>query len=211
MIDRARFANLGVVFAILAVAAWVTVPAIGLISAEEVLQGCPNGPMMADLTGAEIAGKTPKGTVQFRNRDKDRLVVKVRGVGLPENTALSVFVGDTTVGQITLPKNGNGELSLDTTTAAITEGATVTVRNGDTVILTGTLACVAKPGNSPTPGTRRTPRTQPTTSPTASPTATPTASPTVMPTETPTATPTPSPTVTPDPSPSPTPSPGLEA
>ena len=181
-----------------AVCVWASAAVIGYARPEtntDEMQ-CPNGPLQADLTGTAVNNKTPTGTAMYKEKGKNNLMVKVRSVGVNAGTSLDVMVGDTSVGKITIPKSGNGQLSLDTTTATITEGTTISVKNGDTVILSGTFACVAgqgRPGASPTT--------------TANPTASPTMMPTATPTETPTATPSPTPTTMPTTSPTMMPSP----
>ena len=192
----AEWGHWKVTLVLVAVCVWASAAAIGYARPEtstntDEMQ-CPNGPLRADLTGSAVNNKTPTGTAMYMEKGKSGLSVKVRSVGVADDTALDVMVGDTNVGKITIPKSGNGQLSLDTTTATITEGTTISVKNGDTVILSGAFACVAgknRPGASPTA----------TASPTTSPTMMPTVSPTVTPTETPTATPTTSPTMTPSP------------
>lgn len=181
--------KLTVVFTILAVAAWVITPLISHFSvqASDTAADCPNGPLKADLKGAAAGGKAPQGLAQYKDRNSNSLMVMVRSVSVPEGTALNVFVGDTNVGQITVPKNGNGQLKVDSPTAAIAEGTEITVRNGETTIMSGTFACAAKGGSttpSPTATTTPSPTASPTASPTVTPTVTPTATPTLIPTPT---------------------------
>jgi len=186
-----------VVLVLLAVFIWASAAVIGYTRPETTDADTAQcaGPLRADLTGSAVNNKTPTGTAMYKEKGQNGLSVKVRSVGVNAGTALDVMVGDTSVGQITVPKSGNGQLSLDTTTATITDGTSISVKNGDTVILSGTFACVSKggvAGATPKPTKTKTPK--------------PTASPTIMPTETPTATPTetPMPTATPTTMPSPT-------
>jgi hypothetical protein len=180
---------------LLAVCVWTSAAVIGYTSPEATDAGTVQcaGPLRADLTGSAVNNKTPTGTAMYNEKGKNNLSVKLRSVGVAPDTSLDVLVGDASVGKIAIPKSGNGELSLDTTTAAITDGTSVSVKNGDTVILSGVFACVAKggvAGAAPKPTKTKTPK--------------PTATPTMMPTETPTATPTATPTTTPTMMPSPT-------
>jgi hypothetical protein len=182
------------------------------------IQDCPNGPLRANLTGADLSGKTPSGTAQFNDKSNNELMVRVRSVNLPADTSLSVFIGDASVGQMTVPKNGNAELKLNSATGII-EGTVITVRNGETTILTGSFVCVAggnrntntngnkntnsnaNTGNANTNANTGNVNTNANTSPTVTPTITPTITPTVTPTVTPTPTVTATPTVTPTPTP----------
>lgn len=183
---------------LLAVCIWASAAVIGYSRPETAAADTAQcaGPLKADLTGSAVNNKTPTGTAMYNEKGKNNLSVKVRSVGVNADTALDVMVGDTSVGKITIPKSGNGQLSLDTTTAAITDGTSVSVKNGDTVILSGTFACVSKggvAGATPKPTKTKTPK------PTASPSMMPTEAPTETPTETPTATPTTTPTMMPSP------------
>jgi hypothetical protein len=177
---------------ILAVMAWVAFSFAGFGTAEanNLPADCPNGPLRATLTGADISGKTPSGTAQYKDKNNNSLMVMVRSVNVAADTTLSVMIGGTSVGQIKVPKSGNGQLKVDSATG-ISEGTTITVMNGETTVLSGTFACVAGGGGSTTPSPTTTPTASPTVSPTVSPTASPTVTPTVSPTMSPTATPTP--------------------
>ncbi|HTK38621.1 MAG TPA: hypothetical protein VL325_09025 [Pyrinomonadaceae bacterium] len=180
---------------LLSVCVWASAAVIGYSRpemADNAMQ-C-TGPLKADLTGSAVNNKTPTGTAMYNEKGKSNLSVKLQSVGVNADTALDVMVGDTSVGKITIPKSGNGQLSLDTTTAAITDGTSMSVKNGDAVILSGTFTCIAKggvAGATPKPAKTKTPK--------------PTASPTMMPTETPTETPAPTTTPTMMPSPTTTP------
>jgi hypothetical protein len=174
---------------ILAVMAWVafSFAGFGTAQANNLPLDCPNGPLRANLTGADISGKTPSGTAQYKDKNNNSLMVMVRSVNVAADTKLSVMIGDTSVGEITVPKSGNGQLKVDSATG-ISEGTAISVKNGDATVLTGTFACVAG-GGSTTPSPTATMTMTP--SPTVSPTVSPTTSPTVSPTMSPTATPTP--------------------
>lgn len=181
---------------VLAVLAWVGVSFAGFSTAEanNSSADCPNGPLHAELTGAATGGRAPGGMAMFRERGSNALMVMVRGVEVNDNTALTVMIGDTNVGTITVGNNGNGQLRLDSA-AGISEGTTITVMNGTTTVLAGTFACVAGGGNTNT-NTNTNPTITPTVSPTTSPTTSPTEEPTVSPTMTPTESPTPTMTPT---------------
>lgn len=185
-----------VALVLLAVCVWASAAVIGYTRPETTVVDTMQcaGPLRADLTGSAVNNKTPTGTAMYNEKGKNNLSVQLRSVGVKAGTALDVMVGDTSVGKMTIPKSGNGQLSLDTTTAAITDGTSVSVKNGDAVILSGTFVCVAKGGIAGAPP-----------KPTKTKTPKPTASPSMMPTETPTETPAPTTTPTIMPSPTTTP------
>ncbi len=203
------------VFTILAVLVWVSASFINSFTAQanDSLNSAADCP--ATLMGAAIGDKQPGGNAQFRDK-KNQLQVSVSSVNLPENTTLSVFVGDTSVGQIALSKNGKGKVTA-ATTMTIMGGMTISVKNGETMILSGRFACVnvnpaltVSPTTSPVPTMSPSPMESPTVEPTVMPTTSPTVEPTVMPTESPAVTPTVSPTEDPptqSPTPTPTPTP----
>ena len=126
---------------ILAVLAWSTVPAAGLLltSADNMSSQCTQ--MSANLTGTATAGTTPRGTAKYKETGKDRLQVDVRSVNLPAGTNLDVIMNDTNVGSIALPRNGNGQLKVVAPTVTVTDGSTIVVRNGTTDVMAGTFAC----------------------------------------------------------------------
>lgn len=187
--------NLAVVAGVFA---WLALGVAGLLTtaASEPSQDCPNGPLFAELTGPAISGRAPRGTAQFRERGSNALMVMVRQVNLAEGTILGVFVGGNSVGQITLPKNGSGQLRLDTTTATINEGTAIEIRNGTTVVLSGTFKCVPRGGRGNT-NTNISPSPTMTASPTATVSPSPTMTMSPSPTVSPTATMSPSPTMMP--------------
>jgi len=132
------------IFILLAVAVWVSIPVIGYVTAtsETDTQQCPNGPMVADLTGTAAGNtKAPSGTAQYREKNNNGLMVRVRNVTAAQGTSLTVYIDDTSVGTISLPRNGNGQLKLDTLNATINEGSTISVRNGTTTIMSGAFRC----------------------------------------------------------------------
>ena len=148
-------------------------------------------PLFAPLTGATINNAPPNGLAQYfvAPNGSRRFSVYARFVNLPNGTSLDVFVGTVNVGQITL-RNGEGELELNADSnsnlPSIVVGTTISVKNGNATVLSGTFAAVF-----PTP----TPRVSP--SPNVSPSPSVSPSPKVSP----------SPNVSPSPSGSPTPTP----
>lgn len=128
---------------ILAVLAWSTVPAAGLLlsSADNLSSQCTQ--MSANLTGTATAGTTPRGTAKYKETGKDRLQVDVRSVNLPAGTNLDVMINGTNVGSIALPRNGNGQLKVDAPTVTVADGSTIVIRNGTTDVMAGTFACGA--------------------------------------------------------------------
>ena len=110
---------------------------------------CPNGPMFAELGSAN---GTVKGQAQYRQRGSNALMVRVRGAAA--SSVIDVSIDGTSVGSITVAKNGNGDLRLDTTTATINERSVITLATGGSTVATGTFACAAGRGRddaSPSP------------------------------------------------------------
>jgi hypothetical protein len=136
------------VLTVAVLAVWVSVPVIGYVDATGTTSGTQcNGPLSADLTGTAAANaKGPSGSAQFKEKGKNGLTVKIRGLDAAQTGALSVYVDDTSVGSIT-PKSGGGDLKLDTVTATINEGSTISVRNGTDTLLSGTFICKGGGGN----------------------------------------------------------------
>ena len=144
-----------------AVALWILLPFYfqldsSVSRAEENHPGLPD--LRAQLTGAPIANVTPTGlatydTWTFNGTTIRSFTVDVSSVNLPSNTALGVFLNGTNVGQITLNPQRRGELRLSTlnggTVPTVMSGDTLTVRNGATVVLTGTFSAPATPSPSP--------------------------------------------------------------
>lgn len=118
---------------------------------------------------------------QSGNRE---IEVEIEDVTLASGTMLNVVVDGTIIGQIAVQVDQRGKLKLKTedgqSVPAVNAGSTVSVRNGDKVLVAGVF------GGGPNPS--------PTVTPSGTPTGTPTASP--------------SPTATPSPSPGGTPNPG---
>lgn len=148
-------------------------PANASSRATETSSDCPRGPLHADLTGSAIDGKTPNGMAQFKERGNNSLTVMVRDVNVAADTSLSVMVGGASVGTISIAKNGNGQLRVDTA-PEITEGTALTVMNGATTILAGQFQCVGKGGGAtPSPTVTMTPLPSPTITMTPTPTIAP--------------------------------------
>ncbi|MDQ3800175.1 MAG: CHRD domain-containing protein, partial [Acidobacteriota bacterium] len=125
------------------------------------------------LTGATIDGVMPRGMGQYLEIPANIRILNVfvNRVRLAGGTQLSVMVGTTTVGQITLNNRGEGRLRLNTangdTVPTITADTPLTVKNGATTILSGTFRVPTPPTPTPTP----------TGSPSPSPSPTPTNTP----------------------------------
>jgi hypothetical protein len=118
----------------------------------------------AGLVGAPINGVAPFGRAKYEvypsgNREFE---VEIFSVNLPANTILSVFVDNSAVGNLFLRPSGSGELKLETEhgqqVPVVSNGSTVQVKNGSTVIAEGIFS-----GGTPSP----------TPTPTGSPTPTP--------------------------------------
>ena len=111
----------------------------------------------APLTGPAIGGMTPRGLGDYLGftPGNKRLEVYVSYVNLPENTVLTVSVGTTAIGNITLHGHG-GNLRLTTqnggTVPVIAAGTALTVKNGTATILSGTFS-TTPPTPSPAPAT----------------------------------------------------------
>jgi hypothetical protein len=109
----------------------------------------------ATLTGATIGGITPHGSAEFQGTAEEReLEVEAEDVNLAVGTVLSVEINNTAVGNMTLNSVLKAELHLNSNTGATTPtvaaGDTVTVKNGATVILSGTFGTTAPPNPVPT-------------------------------------------------------------
>lgn len=118
--------------------------------------------LFAQLTGATLNNTVPRGFVEYLSTNgNNRLRIYVSGVSLPQGATLSVFIGDTQIGQFNLRSDGRGEFeSSSSALPAITNGTVITIRNGGTTILSGTLNTslplsnsfpIPFPGGSPIP------------------------------------------------------------
>ena len=140
------------IFTIVILALWVSIPVIGYVDATSTAVDTQcKGPLTADLSGTAAAGNTrgPSGTAQFREKGSNGLSVKVKGMSAAQTAALSVYIDDTSVGSIT-PQKGNGDLRLDTVSATINEGSTISLRNGSDTVLSGTFRCRGGGGSTNT-------------------------------------------------------------
>ncbi len=132
----------------------------------------PPNSIIAILSGSAIGGMTPRGTsvsTTFVGMPGSTFQTDVSSVNLPPQTALTVSVNGTNVGQIVLSPAKSGTFRISGNAPVIVSGSTVAVKNGTATILAGTFFVPATP--SPTP--------------TVSPTATPTPHPTFTPHPTP--------------------------
>lgn len=140
----------------------------------------PVPPLYAQLTGAPINNAAPRGLAQYKGYGTEReLEVFVNMVNLPAGTNLTIFVGTANVGQFTLRPDHSGRFETDAANLPmIAVGTVLTVKNGETTILSGTFQN-GFPSPSPTASHSPTPR------PSVSPTGTPSGSPSPTPTHTP--------------------------
>ncbi len=109
----------------------------------------------ATLTGATINGILPRGYAEYEvegTNDRE-FEVYVDRISLPNGTPLNIVVDGVSVGTLFLEDEGEGELELETedghAVPVISDGSTVEVRNGGTVILSGTFN--GGGGGNPTP------------------------------------------------------------
>lgn len=145
------------------------------------------GGIFARLTGATINGAVPSGFADYslsQSGSNRRVRVYVSQVNLPAGTVLTVFVGDSNVGQFSLQNNG-GEFRVESRdnpiVPVVTNGTAIRVQNNGTIVLSGVFATGVSPSPSPSPS--------------------------VSPSPSPAGSPSPSPSVSPSPSPSPSASP----
>jgi len=100
--------------------------------------------LQARLSGSAINGETPGGQAEWSQSHSgiQRISIEVEDVNLPNGTVLSVSACGADIGSITLA-DGSGELELNSqngaTVPTCAAGDPVTVANGGTTILTGTL------------------------------------------------------------------------
>ncbi len=174
-----------------AVFAWVAIPFIlqNKVEASET----PSSTLTANLVSPS-GSVNPHGAASYNvyPSGKRELEVEAEDVNAVGAT-LTYFLNGTSIGQMTVGADFKAKLKLSTeagqTVPTVNAGNTVQVKNGATVILSGTFGAAT----TPTPSPSGSPTVSPTGSPTGSPTATPTGSPTATPS------PSPSPTETPDP------------
>ncbi|NOT47711.1 MAG: hypothetical protein HOP17_08165, partial [Acidobacteria bacterium] len=136
---------------LLAVAAWASIPLLGL---KANAGGVPILIRTANLV-SPTGSVDPHGAAEFQlYADGQReLEVEIEDVNnLPAGTALTAFINGTSVGQIVLDIDHRGRLKLRTedgqTVPNVNDGNTVQVRNGATVLVTGVFG---GGGATPTP------------------------------------------------------------
>ncbi|HQU85591.1 MAG TPA: CHRD domain-containing protein [Pyrinomonadaceae bacterium] len=139
----------------------------------------PVAAFFAPLTGETIDGVQPRGMGQYIEFAESKVLnVFVGHVNLAEGTVLTVSVGETAVGDITLDDDGDGRLRLNSangdTVPTVTEGAAITVKNGETTVVAGVFGLPTPP---PTPSPSGTPMGTPTPHPSPSGSPTPNPSP----------------------------------
>ncbi|MDQ3061566.1 MAG: FG-GAP-like repeat-containing protein [Acidobacteriota bacterium] len=126
----------------------------------------PNGgDLFAALTGTTVNGVLPNGFAQYELRSsRTELEIRVRQVNLPSGTSLAVLVGNASVGQLILENGGEGRLRLRSdngqTVPAVASGMSIVIRNGGTIVLSGTFVGFSatpspSPNATPTPNQGR--------------------------------------------------------
>jgi len=132
----------------------------------------PNGgDLFAGLSGGTVNGVLPTGFAQYElHSSRTELEVQVYQVNLPIGTALTVSVSDAAAGQIVLESGGQGRLRLRSdrgqNVPVVTAGMTITIRNQDATILSGTFGGAT---GSPSPSPSGSPNGTPSPSPSATP------------------------------------------
>jgi hypothetical protein len=187
-IKKSQFWSLTVVAAIAMI--WSALPIVLHVDAGEVPPILVRNAVLVSPTG----GVNPHGDAEYQlySNGNRELEVEIEDVNLPNGTVLTAFVSNSPVGTLTLSLQ-RGKLKLRTedgqTVPVVDAGALVDVRNGETVLVSGTFG--GGPNPSPSPSA----------SPTGSPTGSPSPSPSASPTGSPTGSPSPSPSASPSPSP----------
>lgn len=119
--------------------------------------GTPNSSdRFAGLTGPTLNGVVPRGFSQFEvHSSRLELDTRISQINLPGGTSLSVVVDGTSVGNLILESDGEGEQRLRTdrgqTVPNVVVGSTIAIRNGSTTILSGTYMAMTGPTPSPSP------------------------------------------------------------
>ena len=133
--------------------------------------------LTANLTGAPIGTATPRGSGRYYSDSASHRVidVEVSNVNLAYRTVLEVSVNGTALGTFQLGSTRAGRLHLETpmqSVPAIAAGATIEVKNGAAVVVSGTFVLPPPPTPSPTrspspsPSATRTPYPSPSPFPT---------------------------------------------
>jgi hypothetical protein len=97
----------------------------------------------------------PRGISEYEvHSNRTELETRVSRVNLPIGTSLSVTVNSTSVGSIVLASGGEGRLRLRSdrgdTVPVVAAGSTIQIKNGATLVLSGTYTMVSSPSPSPT-------------------------------------------------------------
>jgi hypothetical protein len=135
--------------------------------------GTPNsGNLFAGFSGVTINGVLPVGYAELEvHSNRLELESRIRQVSLAAGTSLSVFVNNIAAGTMVLENGGEARLRLRSdhgdNIPAISNGSTIRINNGDTVILSGTFSGFTTPSPSPTasPSPGSTPSPSPSPSP----------------------------------------------
>ncbi|MCS6875163.1 MAG: CHRD domain-containing protein [Pyrinomonadaceae bacterium] len=119
--------------------------------------------LVANLTGPAIGNVTPKGFARYNNSGGNRYFsVEVSNVNLPSGTKLSVILGNTNIGQITLSPMRNGRLLIQGSSApTVNAGDSILITNASSTILSGTFVAPSTPSPSPTMNPRPSPSPSP--------------------------------------------------
>ena len=147
--------------AILAALFWVAMPFFqSSTSADEAQSPDHNNVttyFRASLTGSPINNVTPFGRADYKvfTDNSRRLEIEAFSVNVTAGTVLNVFVNNVSIGQLTISATRSGRLELRTsqgqTVPTISAGNTIEIRQGTTVILSGTFGAVATPSPSGSP------------------------------------------------------------
>lgn len=119
--------------------------------------GTPNaGDRFAGLSGPTLNGVVPRGFSQFEvHSSRLELDTRVSQINLPGGTLLNVVVDGTSVGNLILESDGEGEQRLRTdrgeTVPNVVIGSTIAIKNGTTTILSGVYSGMTGPTPSPSP------------------------------------------------------------
>ncbi|MBK7704549.1 MAG: VCBS repeat-containing protein [Acidobacteria bacterium] len=110
----------------------------------------------AILNGATINGILPRGYAAYEiHSSRTEIEARVYQVNLPAGTSLAVSINDAAIGSLVLETGGEGRLRLRSdrgdTVPVVTPGATITMKNGGTTVLSGTFTAAGGPTPSPSP------------------------------------------------------------
>lgn len=181
-----------------AIALWVSLPYLFQFGSGTSNAQTNNLPDLVAILTAPSASPSPSanstGTNGYATYDVRtfngvtirELIVNVQGVNAMAGTQVQVYLNNGQIGTMTIDMFHRGRLTLSTATPDTTvpmpvSGDTVTVKNGDTTIVSGAFAAPSTPSPTVTPSH----------SPTVFPSHTPNGTPTVTPSGTPNGTPIP--------------------